>query len=145
MASTKTRIKPIRIANETADYFEGKPLNRMVEGLCELLESGKITFDGENLKVEGVYTEKSEKNSGLTPSKEVKEIESMAVFFGFTLDEMLKMIYNGLNDGYLTVENGKIVGLPEVDLDNLKEACHERGIGMQEAIDKTVKNLRSGK
>lgn len=145
MASTKTRIKPIRIANETADYFEGKPLNRMVEGLCELLESGKITFDGENLKVEGVYTEKSEKKSGISPNKDLEEIESMAKYFGMSTEEVLKGIYNGLNDGYLTVEDGKIVGLPEVDLDNLKEACHERGIGMQEAIDKTVKNLRSGK
>ncbi len=137
MASSKTRTRTVRISNESADYFEKLPLNKVIEGVYTLISEKKATFDGENLKI-------SEK-SGLTPSKEVKEIESMAVFFGFTLDEMLKMIYNGLNDGYLTIEDGKIVGLPEVNLDNLKEACHERGIGMQEAIDKTVKNLRSGK
>lgn len=143
MASTKTRVKPIRISNESAEYFERKPLNRMVESLSELLKSGKITFDGENLKAEGVYTEKNSEKTGLTP--EIKEIESMANFFGLTLNEMLKKIYEGLNDGTLTIENGRIVGVPEVNLEKLEEACHERGIGMQEAIDKTVKNLRSGK
>lgn len=137
MASSKTRTRTVRISNESADYFEKLPLNKVIEGVYTLISEKRIVFDGENLKI-------SEK-SGLTPNKDLEEIESMAVFFGFTLDEMLKMIYEGLNDGYLTVENGKIVGLPEVNLDNLKEACHERGIGMQEAIDKTVKNLRSGK
>ncbi len=137
MASSKTRTRTVRISNESADYFEKLPLNKVIEGVYTLISEKKATFDGENLKI-------SEK-SGLTPNKDLEEIESMAKYFGMSTEEVLKGIYNGLNDGYLTVEDGKIVGLPEVDLDNLKEACHERGIGMQEAIDKTVKNLRSGK
>ena len=130
----KGKMIKIRISEELYDGLSQKGTN-LSETIRKIL---KDSFVPQN---------KGEKNqnSGLAPSKEVKEIESMAVFFGFTLDEMLKMIYNGLNDGYLTVEDGKIVGLPGVDLDNLKEACHERGIGMQEAIDKTVKSLRSGK
>lgn len=130
----KGKMIKIRISEELYEGLSLKGTN-LSETIRKILKDSFVpqNSDGKNQK------------SGLTPSKEVKEIESMAVFFGFTLDEMLKMIYNGLNDGYLTVEDGKIVGLPEVDLDNLKEACHERGIGMQEAIDKTVKNLRSGK
>lgn len=93
---------------------------------------------------EGVPTKISEK-SGLTPNKDLEEIDSMAKFFGMDGGDLLKGVCAGLMDGNLTVENGKVVGVPEIDLDNLKEACHERGIGMQEAIDKTVKNLRSGK
>lgn len=93
---------------------------------------------------EGVPAKNSEK-TGLTPNKDLEEIDSMAKFFGMTGGEMLKGVCEGLTDGNLTVENGKVVGVPEIDLDNLKEACHERGIGMQEAIDKTVKSLRSGK
>lgn len=130
----KERTVKLRISEELYGEIASKGRN-LSETIREILRNSFVPQNN------------SEKNqrSGLTPSKEVKEIESMAIFFGFTLDEMLKMIYNGLNDGYLTVEDGKIVGLPEIDLDSLKEACHERGIGMQEAIDKTVKNLRSGK
>ena len=130
----KGKMIKIRISEELYKRLSQKGTN-LSETIRKILKDSFVPQNSD---------EKIQK-SGLTPSKEVKEIESMAVFFGFTLDEMLKMIYNGLNDGYLTVEDGKIVGLPEVDLDNLKEACHERGIGMQEAIDKTVKNLRSGK
>lgn len=130
----KERTVKLRISEELYGEIASKGRN-LSETIREILRNSFVPQNSD---------EKNQK-SGLTPSKEVKEIESMAVFFGFTLDEMLKMIYNGLNDGYLTVEDGKIVGLPEVDLDNLKEACHERGIEMQEAIDKTVKNLRSGK
>lgn len=130
----KEKTIKLRISEELYGEIASKGRN-LSETIREILRNSFVPQNS---------GEKNQK-SGLTPSKEVKEIESMAVFFGFTLDEMLKMIYNGLNDGYLTVEDGKIVGLPEVNLDNLKEACHERGIGMQEAIDKTVKNLRSGK
>lgn len=130
----KERTVKLRISEELYREIASKGRN-LSETIREILRNSFVPQNSD---------EKNQK-SGLTPSKEVKEIESMAIFFGFTLDEMLKMIYNGLNDGYLTVEDGKIVGLPEVDLENLKEACHERGIGMQEAIDKTAKNLRSGK
>lgn len=130
----KEKTIKLRISEELYGEIASKGRN-LSETIREILRNSFVPQNSE---------EKIQK-SGLAPSKEVKEIESMAVFFGFTLDEMLKMIYNGLNDGYLTVEDGKIVGLPEVDLENLKEACHERGIGMQEAIDKTVKNLRNGK
>lgn len=93
---------------------------------------------------EGVPIKISEK-SGLTPNKDLEEIDSMAKFFKMDGRELLKGVCDGLMDGNLTVENGKVVGVPEVNLEKLEEACHERGIGMQEAIDKTVKNLRSGK
>lgn len=151
MASTKTRIKPIRIANETADYFEGKPLNRMVEGLCELLESGKITFDGENLKAESVYTQNSEEKSSLLlkkwniDEKDLEDLATMATFMGGSVGEMIHLFDEAVNEGAITYEGGKYIGVPEYDLSKLEEACHERGIGMQEAIDKTVKSLRSGK
>lgn len=57
MASTKTVAKGIRIANECAEYFDGKPLNRMVESLMGLMESGVVTYDGEELVVNGVHSE----------------------------------------------------------------------------------------
>ena len=53
MASTKTTVKTIRLTNETADFFEGKPLNRYVECLHSLIESGKVKMDGDSLLVTG--------------------------------------------------------------------------------------------
>ena len=134
MASTKTRTRTVRISNESADYFEKLPLNKIIEGVYTLISEGKATFDGENLKI-------SEK-SGLTP--ETKEIESMANFFGLTLNEMLKKIYEGLNDGILTIEKGKIVGTPDLDLENFKEACHEMGADPQKVLDKATQGVRRG-
>lgn len=130
----KEKTIKLRISEELYGEIASKGRN-LSETIREILRNSFVPQNSD---------EKNPK-SGLTPSREVQEIESMANFFGFSLDEMLKKIYDGLNEGTLTIENGKIVGVPEVDLDNLKEACHERGIGMQEAIDKTVKNLRSGK
>ena len=144
MASTKTKVKPIRISNESAEYFEGKPLNRMVESLYEHLKGGKITFDGESLKAESVYTEKNEKKSEASPNNDLKEIESMANFFGISLDEFLKMVCEGLTEGVLTIEKGKIVGTPDLDLENFKEACHETGADPQKVLDKATQGVRRG-
>lgn len=129
----KERTVKLRISEELYGEIASKGRN-LSETIREILRNSFVPQNSD---------EKNQK-SGLTPSKEVKEIESMAVFFGFTLDEMLKMIYNGLNDGYLTVEDGKIVGLPEVDLDNFKEACHEKGIDLQKALDKATQSIRRG-
>lgn len=50
MSSKTTRVKTIRIKNETADFFKDKPLNRVVENVhhlaikkdIEVLENGRI-------------------------------------------------------------------------------------------------------
>ena len=36
MSSKQTKLKTIRIKNETADFFEGKPLNKVVESVHTL-------------------------------------------------------------------------------------------------------------
>ena len=142
MPKLNTTVKSVRIDNDKLAELEtrlgGKTINAWLNEQIECYLSGE--------KVDrGVNPQKNSEKSGLTPNKDLEEIESMAKFFGMTGGEMLKGVCEGLMDGNLTVENGKVVGVPEIDLENLKEACHERGIGMQEAIDKTVKSLRSGK
>ncbi len=135
MPKLNSTVKAVRIDNDKLAELEqrlnGKTINSWLnEQITEFIE-------GKPVKI----SEKSE----ASPNNDLKEVESMANFFGLTLDKMLSKICEGLTDGTLTIENGKVVGVPEIDLENLKEACHDRGIGMQEAIDKTVKNLRSGK
>ena len=36
MSSKQTKLKTIRIKNETAEFFEGKPLNKVVESVHTL-------------------------------------------------------------------------------------------------------------
>lgn len=36
MSSSKTKIRTIRIKNETADFFKDKPLNKVVENVYDL-------------------------------------------------------------------------------------------------------------
>lgn len=91
----------------------------------------------------GTPSKKSQKSEA-SPNNDLKEVESMANFFGLTLNEMLSKICEGLTDGTLTIENGRIVGVPEVDLENFKEACHEKGIDLQKALDKATQSIRRG-
>lgn len=131
--------KTVRIAPRDLEVIEGL----MADGTSWSGAIHKLCSENRGEKM-GTPS-KNSKNSGLAPNKDLEEIDSMAKFFGMNGVDLLKGVCDGLMDGNLTVENGKVVGVPEIDLVNLKEACHERGIGMQEAIDKTVKNLRSGK
>lgn len=73
------------------------------------------------------------------------DLSTMAGFMGGSVGEMIRLLDEAVNEGTITFENGRYIGVPKCNLNELEEACHERGIGMQEAIDKTVKNLRSGK
>jgi len=73
------------------------------------------------------------------------DLSTMAGFMGGSVGEMIRLLDEAVNEGAITFENGRYIGVPKCDLNELEEACHERGIGMQEAIDKTVKKLRSGK
>ena len=142
MPKLNTTVKSVRIDNDKLADLEGRLSGKTINAwLNEQIECYLSGEKGDK----GVNPQKISEKSGLTPNKDLEEIESMAKFFGMDGSDLLKGVCDGLMDGNLTVENGKVVGIPKIDLDSLEEACHERGIGMQEAIDKTVKNLRSGK
>ena len=123
--------KTIRIAPRDLEVING------------LMADGTIWSGAIHKLCEGVPTKISEK-SGLTPNEDLEEIDSMAKFFGMDGGELLKGVCDGLMDGNLTVENGKVVGVPEVNLDNFKEACHEKGIDLQKALDKATQSIRRG-
>lgn len=116
---------------------------RDLEVINALMADGTSWSGAIHKLCEGVPAKISEK-SGLTPNKDLEEIDSMAKFFGMDGGELLKGVCDGLMDGNLTVENGKVVGVPEVNLDNFKEACHEKGIDLQKALDKATQSIRRG-
>ena len=126
MASTTTKIKPIRIKNETADYFENKPLNRMVESLEELMREGKIKFDGENLIIKGMTAEKTD----------ISSIEEMAGLMRVPTEKLLSDFRDLLEEGTLYYSNGKLVN-PRYE--EFERACEGRNI--DKILESMVRSL----
>lgn len=110
MASTRTRIKPIRITNETADYFENKPLNRIVENLMDLMKSGKVKFDGEKLVINGVSTEQKK--------TDYDSIAEMASLMKVTTEQLLSDVNELLENGELYYSGGKLRNPMYEDFEN---------------------------
>lgn len=126
----KERVVKLRISEDMYEELarEGSNLSETIRGIIR--KQGK-SFVPQNCYVleGGVYT----------------ELKSMENFVGGSMDRMMELYLEALMDGTVTYEGGKLVGRPEYDLDGLEEACHERGISVQEAVDKMVKQIRSGK
>ena len=130
MASSTTKIKTIRIKNETSDYFENKPLNRMVESLGELLQSGKMSFDGENLVIKG---QKGEEN---VPKTDISAIEEMAGLMRVPTERLLSDFRDLLEEGTLYYSNGKLVN-PRYE--DFERACEGRNI--DKILESMVRSL----
>ena len=139
MPSTKTISKGIRITNEAALYFDGKPLNRMIEGLIPLLESGELVYDGENLKISpksGVHTDSVDGIFG--------EFEEMASCCGMTTEEMIDGLFSMLEEGEIVIENGRLMpSMPEWALE-FESTCHEKGLETEKVAEKAISALKRG-
>lgn len=130
MASSTTKIKTIRIKNDAADYFENKPLNRMVESLGELLQSGKMSFDGENLVIKG------QKGEGNAPQTDISSIEEMAGLMRVPTEKLLSDFRDLLEEGTLYYSNGKLVN-PRYE--EFERACGNRNI--DKILESMVRSL----
>ena len=135
MASTKTTVKTIRLTNETADFFEGKPLNRYVECLHSLIESGKVKMDGDNLKV---------------VSKSIYDSVPPEVTANFAdLDDILEggvaglmvAVNNLIEDGLLNTDYS-ICGEPWVE--KFRDACNAKGLKVENVSEKAILALQKG-
>lgn len=140
MASTKTQIKAIRIANETAEYFEGKPLNRYVECLHRLAESGAVVLDGEEVKISGGNTGVNTDGMGYT----LAGLEEMASFGGMTLEEFVEQIYGLLEEGMLLIDGSKIVCAVPGWAGEFENVCHDLCVPVEKAAEGAIKALKRG-
>lgn len=114
--------------------------------LEEIMQDG-ISWSGAVHKVIGEYQspKKGEKSVG-TPLPDVPESvhrdnAAMAKFSLMTYSELIIALNEGLNDGSLAIENGKIVGRGGLDLSEFYDVCHEKNIEPEEAIKKCVMML----
>ena len=135
MASTKTVSKGIRISNEAAAYYEGKALNRMVEAMIPLLESGKLSFDGESLKISG--------DSGVH-TEIIEEFDEMASCSGISLDDLVSGLFTLLEDGSITIENGVLSAGTSSWASEFESVCHDLCIPVEKASEGAIKALKRG-
>ena len=138
MASSKTISKGIRITNEAALYFDGMPLNRMVESMIPLLESGELVYDGEKLKISaksGVHTGNVDEIIG--------EFEEMASCCGMTLEEFVGGLFSLLEEGSIVIENG-VLSVSSGWAAEFESVCHDLCIPVEKASESAIKALKRG-
>lgn len=82
-------LKTLRLKNETIEYFRGKPLNKVVDNLADLIKEGKIELDGERIKVKGGI-------DGV-PEELIADIELIGKFDNMTMGEILKELHFALD------------------------------------------------
>lgn len=140
MSSSKTVSKGIRITNEAAEYFKDKPMNRMIESMIPLLESGELSFDGSELKIEsGVH---SQKGAGIDDL--VSEMSEMAVCMGMEPGELTEGLFHLLEDGQITIVGKEIlVELPDW-AGEFEFTCQERGLEVEKVAQKAILAIRKG-
>lgn len=138
MASTKTVSKGIRITNEAALYFDGQPLNRMVEGMIPLLESGELVYDGE-LKISGsngVHTGNVEEI--------ISDFDEMASCSGISLEELVGGLFSLLEEGMIVIEKGELSVVTPEWATEFENVCHDLCIPVEKASEGAIKALKRG-
>lgn len=134
VASTKTRVKAIRVNNETADWIEEQEnFNRAIEDLYSHVQSGAISLSNGEISV----------NRGrLHRNEALEELGSMMKCLGGTLEDGIQAFYEGLESGSLTYIDGEIVvNECEYDLSRFIEACSEKCVDPQDMIDRMTQNI----
>lgn len=128
MPKLNTTVKSVRIDNDKLERLERKLGGRTINSwLNEKIEE----------EVEGIKIAKD-----FLPSAMEEELGSMAGFFAMSADELLDGIFAGLREGYLTVEEGKVVGVPEVDLDEFKKVSKFFNRTPDEMMRDVIKGLK---
>lgn len=126
MSSTKTRTKQIRIANETYDFFFGKPLNRYSESLHHHAESGRLILEGGEIKIPTEYSPEEEEC--------LEDIRFMGALTGMTMGKIVVEVARLMNEGGILFESDGLSGL-EPWVEELKEKCRKKGIPVEKVVE----------
>lgn len=65
MSSKTTKVMAIRVKNETAEYFKGKPLNKVVESVHNLAINKEVEIKGNGDVV--IFSSNDECEDGVIP------------------------------------------------------------------------------
>lgn len=127
MASTKTVSKGIRIANEAAEYYRDKPLNRIVESLIPLIESGEVSVEGGEVKIQC--------SGGVHSSFEVEDIKSMCSLSGLPYEEAMKEVHRLMEEGILQLSSRGIDVEKPLWVESIEDVCHDKGIPVEKIVE----------
>lgn len=142
MASYRTTTKTVRIRNEVAEYFAGKPLNRAIESLCEEIQRGNVALNEDGslkiMKGSSVHTDFD------ISEKDYQEMKSMMAFMGGER-EFLHALVGILSEGAITNDRG-VYTIHDLTLqtEDFKGVCHDMGLDCQKVLDEATKKLRKG-
>lgn len=103
--STISRPRTVRIKNEAVEYFEGKPLNRMIESLMEYMERGQIEYGEGGLEVKGAF---------MVDEAIVKDLKMIGEMYDMTFDDMFEELHRAIDEGEIDIEDGRFV-YPKVE------------------------------
>ena len=103
--SYKTKPRTVRIKNEAVEYFEGKPLNRMIESLMEYMERGQIEYGEGGLEVKGAF---------MVDEAIVKDLKMIGEMYDMTFDDMFEELHRAIDEGEIDIEEGRFV-YPKVE------------------------------
>lgn len=136
MPSSKTISKGVRLKNDVAEYFQGKPLNKYIEWLKGAIEEGIVEENEGDLVCRAKNTSI---DSVHIPC--MKEFMSYASLFKMTESEYIEKIKEAIDKGVLMEENGKFVGVCQYDLSVLEEKCKKSGMSVQSVINKMARMI----
>lgn len=133
MPKLNTTVKSVRIDNDTLSELESR-----IDGTFNSWLNGVIE---EYLKSE---KPKKPDSTGVYPTIDkpiADNLSQMAVFMGTDLSGLVSALNDGLEDGSLSYENGRLIGQSELKMDRFYEICHDRNLERQKAFDRLVNML----
>lgn len=133
MPSTRTISKGIRIKNEAAEYFKGKPLNRYIECLHESIESGEIEIIDDRI----VCTHSKRE----TVPEYVSRMNVAGAAFGLSGEELADKLMNAMDSGAIILENGEFRAENEYNFEKFISACEDKNVPVQKMIDKCAQMI----
>lgn len=87
----------IRVKNEVAEYFKGKPLNKMVESLKEYMDNEQVEEVDGKLIVKGAF---------MVDKATVKDLELMGELCDMSFEEMFLELHRAIDDGEIDLVDG---------------------------------------
>lgn len=133
MPKLNTTVKSVRIDNDTLSELENRidgTFNSWLNGVIEDYLKSEKPKKPDSM---GVYP---------TIDKPIADnLSQMAVFMGTDLSGLVSALNDGLEDGSLSYEDGRLVGQSELKMDRFYEICHDRNLERQKAFDRLVNML----
>lgn len=141
MPKLNSTVKSVRLDNDILAELEkrlgGKTYNAWLnEKIAE--ELGKPNKNIETVRVNPV-------NAVINTSLDAfVDLKSIVDYYGITMDGLLEKVDVALNDGTLSLDDGKLVCvLPDWAV-KLSDACHEIGYDVDKIVDSAIKSLKKG-